>query len=133
MGFEEDPCDQVVGGNLNAGPHTLQQWFNPADFGVPTGSEVFGNVGRDTLRGPRFVTFDFNAVKTFNITEQLRLQFRFEGFNILNHPLFTTPNNFIDNLVSGPQPDTALGSYFGSIGGTAADNRQLQLALKLIW
>ena len=133
VGFEEDPCDQVVSGNLNAGPHTLQQWFNPADFGVPTASEVFGNMGRDTLRGPRLVTFDFNAVKTFSISEKLRLQLRFEGFNILNHPVFTTPNNFIDNLASGPQPDTALGSYFGSIGGTAADNRQLQLALKLIW
>ena len=48
-------------------------------------------------------------------------------------PVFSTPNNPVDNPVTGPQPASALGSYFGSIGSTTADNRQLRVALKLIW
>ena len=39
-------------------------------------------------------------------------------------PVFSTPHNPVDNLVTGPQPASALGSSFGSIGSTAADNRQ---------
>jgi hypothetical protein len=94
---------------------------------------VFGNAGRNSLRGPAFLTFDCTASKTFQVQERLRVQLRFDGFNILNHPVFSTPNNHVDNLVSGSQPDSALGSYFGSIGSTAADNRQLQFALKVMW
>jgi hypothetical protein len=95
--------------------------------------QVFGNAGRNTLRGPKYVTFDFSAFKTTKVTEKLKVQFKFDGFNILNHPVLSTPNSHIDNLATGPQPNAALGSYFGSIGSTAADNRQLQFALRLIW
>ena len=35
--------------------------------------------------------------------------------------------------IPGGVPNEALGSEFGSIGHTAADNRQMQFALKLIW
>lgn len=124
--FEEDNCDLVAGVDPNAGPHTLQQWFNVEDFARPGSAEVFGNAGRNNLRGPRFVSFDFSTIKITSFTE------RFEGFNILNHPIFSTPNNFLDNPAIGPRPDSALGSYAGSIGSTAADNRQLQFGLELI-
>ena len=50
--------------------------------------------------------------------ERHMLQFRFEGFNVLNHPVWATPN--INVLSSG----------FGTITGTAVSMRQLQLALK---
>jgi hypothetical protein len=40
-------------------------------------------------------------------------------------------NNRLVTLV--PVDSGSLGSVFGSIGHTAADNRQLQFALKLIW
>ena len=46
------------------------------------------------------------------------LQFRFEAFNILNHPVWGTPNS---NVTS---------SGFGTITSTAVSMRQMQLALK---
>jgi hypothetical protein len=131
--FEEDLCQVVAAFNPNAGPHRLDEWFDISAFGVAADTQVFGNAGRNLLRGPHFVTLDFTAFKTIKIHEALELQIRFEGFNLLNHPVFSTPNNHVDNLVTGPQPSSALGTYFGSIGSTAADNRQLQFAMKLTW
>ena len=130
--FEEDLCS-VVPGVSASGPHTIQDWFNLNAFRVASDKEVFGNARRNSLRGPSYVAFDFSAFKIISLTEKLKLQFKFDGFNILNHPIFSIPNSHIDNLAVGPQPNQALGSYFGSIGSTAADNRQLQFALKLIW
>lgn len=131
--FEEDLCQVVSSVNPNAGPHKLEQWFNISAFDIAPDTQVFGNAGRNSLRGPHFLSFDVTASKTIRVSEKLSAQLKFDGFNILNHPVFSTPNNHVDNLAPGPQPSSALGTYFGSIGSTAADNRQLQFALKLIW
>ena len=130
--FEEDLCS-VVPGVSPRGPGTIEQWFNVNAFRVASDTEVFGNARRNSLRGPSYVTFDFSAFKTTSLSEKLKLQFKFDAFNILNHPVFSAPNGHVDNLVTGPQPSSALGSYFGSIGSAAADNRQLQFAVRLIW
>jgi len=144
VAFEVDNCDVVPGVNPNGGPRNIHQWWDITAFQMPTSEEVFGNGGRSTLRGPNYVGFDFSAMKTTNITEKLRLQFRFEAFNLFNHPLLSMPQVILDNYpnvdpVTGrpipvPISNEELGNgYFGSIYNTAASMRQLQFALKLIW
>lgn len=142
VGRETDYCNAVGGINPNNGPKRRDQWWDITAFSLPTDAQVFGNSGRSVLRGPKFVTFDFSALKNTKITERIDLQFRFEAFNLFNHPVFGLPTPVIQGVtfdpatrqpIPTPVPNSALGSVFGSIGHTAADNRQMQLALKLIW
>jgi hypothetical protein len=143
VGRETDYCSVVSGINPNDGPHRRDQWWNITAFSRPTDEQVFGDAGRSVLRGPRFVTFDFSAMKNTKLSERVNLQFRFEAFNFFNHPVFGVPTpvlgsypNF-DPVTRQPVPTAidngSLGSVFGSIGHTAADNRQLQFGMKFIW
>jgi hypothetical protein len=100
-----------------AGVSDLQQWFKTAAF-VENALGTFGTAQRNSMRGPGFWNVDMGLMKDTRIREQLLLQFRFEGFNILNHANFNNPVGTVTN------------ANFGKILG-ASDPRVLQLALKL--
>jgi hypothetical protein len=83
---------------------------------------TFGNVGRNSIRGPGINNFDLSLLKTFKIGERANVQFRTEFFNAFNHTQF---------LISG-NSDTAFGftSTFGQVT-QARDPRIIQFALKV--
>lgn len=73
----------------------------------------FGNVGRNTMRGPGVVNTDLSLFRTFHVTERLRLQFRAEAFNLSNTPHFAGPDSDANSedfgKVLATQSDDALG------------------------
>ena len=105
---------------LPRGQQDPQRFFNTAAYSrTPDGS--FGNVGRNTLNSPGIIGWDFVMLKNFIMPfkESHRLQFRFEGFNMGNHPNWGNPNTNLN-----------AGTNFGTITGTRTNMRQLQLALR---
>jgi Carboxypeptidase regulatory-like domain len=61
------------------------------DSNCLAGSRHFGNMGRNSLRGPAFKELNFSIFKDTNLSEHVVLQFRAEFFNIFNHPNFSNP------------------------------------------
>jgi hypothetical protein len=74
----------------------------------------FGNVGRNTMRGPGVVNLDLGLFRAFKIGGQYELQFRAEAFNATNTPHFGQPNANVNSSnfgrVLGLQGDDALGA-----------------------
>lgn len=100
-------------------------WFNPAAFSNPVAG-VFGNCGRNTLRGPWMGAQDVSVIKLFPFSERKNLEFRMEMFNAPNHVLLTAGGQFSWNNGSSPTP----AANFGRLTGTSAAMRQIQFALK---
>ena len=72
----------------SSGPAMLDNYFNKAAFQTPSASAPFGNLGRNSLRGPGLAQWDLSVNKTFRFTERVSAQFRSEFFNVLNHTNF---------------------------------------------
>jgi hypothetical protein len=115
----------------------VAQYFNPNAFSAPAYGTV-GNLGRDSMVGPGFADWDISLLKSTQITERTRLQFRAEFFNILNHTNLQLPNEVV--FSAGPTQGTTANqttpATFGSpgvISATANTSRQIQLGAKVIF
>ena len=157
------PRPDVVG-NPYAGTSSPNDFINLASFAVPCtfysgavpagGSGFagacnpstlhFGNMGRNSLVGPPFKQWDLSLYKDTQVTERLKVQFRAEFYNVLNHPNFASPLypgfsaaadfNGIDSTGHGigffpltETGDVGVGNPFLGGGGP----RGIQLAVKL--
>jgi hypothetical protein len=86
-----------------------------------------GDEGRNQFYGPSYTNADITLMKNIRFTERVKLQVRSEFFNILNHPQFSQPGNFIGQNTLGLSTTTLTRSD----GTTSA--RQIQLAMKLLF
>ena len=71
-------------------PGTVNQWFNTTAFAQP-GAYTLGNGGIGIIRGPGLINIDTSLLRNFKITEKVRLEFRGEFFNVLNHTNLSNP------------------------------------------
>jgi hypothetical protein len=105
-------------------------------FGTISNLQCFnlrGNAGRNIVIGPGTTNLDFSVYKNTDvrsISENFKIQFRAEFFNVLNHANFaapTTPDN-TDIFDS-------TGASTGAVGilSRAAPSREIQFALKFTW
>jgi hypothetical protein len=104
-------------GDWKSGGGTQYQWFNTKAFALPAAG-TFGNLGRNVLTSPSQHMWDASLQKYFNLTEQVRMQFRAEFYNAPNHLSWWGVATTFGN------------SNFGQIT-SATDPRTLQLGLRI--
>jgi hypothetical protein len=123
-----DPNSPGNEGGLTGCPtkiHTLQNWFNPCAFAKAPAGEL-GTAPRAPVYGPRFVNTDFSVMKDFPIRETMKLQFRAEFFNLLNHAQF-----YLNGVGDTGEQDINTPSSFGVSNNTVNNPRLVQFALRL--
>ena len=155
------PCrpNMVPGQSFSVGPKKINgQWYDftpvapltynvgPAQAGLDSCSlprpvsgafalpacGAIGNAGFDTFFGPRGFFSDMALSKSFTITERVKAQFRFDAFNVFNHPVLgfnaNQGNTCIDctgnaGQITDIEQDSSPGSPTGM--------RQLQFGLRV--
>lgn len=90
----------------------------PGGFCDPQPGEV-GNLQLNAFNGPAYFDWDISARKDFSVTERIKLTFRTEAFNVLNHPVFLMQDQNINS------------QQFGQSTSTVSQARILQMSLRL--
>ena len=123
----------VYGQTLVKTSSSLNGYLTGAGVSAPTGTQLFGNAGRNDLRGPAFGQLDLAAHKTFSLgRDRYAAEFRIEAFNILNATNYISPTSSIGSVNSNSGVFSASSS-FGQFTGSSSvyPSRQVQLALRL--
>ena len=122
--------------------------INVAAFALPpvgpTGQVLSqGDVGRNALRGFGATQWDFALHREFPFRERIKLQFRAEFFNLLNHPNFGSPQGDLGFYAPSTNPQFGLSTQMlaNSLNGLQGSGlnplyqiggpRSIQFALKL--
>jgi len=151
----------TIHGSYSSGDihNRLNGYFNPADFATaqllypfdpanPTTTcdpvknpnfctTFFGNLGRNTFRGPYQQNWDFSLLKNFHLTERFNLRFATDFFNIWNHANFANPAiNDVETIApcTVGTPGCHANGFsgpFGQIFSTVGTPRLIQFSLRL--
>jgi hypothetical protein len=94
-----------------------QLFFDTSAFRAVT-QPRFGTSGRNSMRGPGFVSADLGLFRAFTIRERYQLQFRAEAYNATNTPHFNNPASAVNS------------NDFGFVTSAMDDQRVFRVALR---
>jgi hypothetical protein len=142
-------CAAVAGSLTNC---KVQEWFNnvtvptstavngsstacvaPAAFCTP-GFGQFGDVGRNSLRGPAFIATNMAVGRIFNTPRQgTTLEFKADAFNVFNTPNLANPAAQLSNSTSNSTINTfgVVLATVGTNGNVGTNGRRMQMSLVL--
>lgn len=114
---EANRPDRITKGTLSN--PTPSMWYDLTAFpAVPDGAYRFGTSGRNILDAPGMTSINTAVSRNFMLNEAIRLQIRWEIFDILNNPNYGIPNVY----VNAPNSGTIT---------TANSNRTMQFGARL--
>jgi hypothetical protein len=107
-----------------------QACFTARQFASTTAQASFGNLPRNSFRGPNYVDFDTTLMKRIQIREGMAFTVGASAYNVFNHPNFGSPGQnvavgglgIISSTVGPPT------SAYGSFQGSAVNGRVLVLS-----
>jgi Carboxypeptidase regulatory-like domain len=119
-------------GLSGAAQYAVRSYLNQAAFTANTVPGTQGTAGRNAFRNPIYFQNDVQLSRIFPIHEKYNLDLRFEAFNVLNHPSFSSGNNSA-SVSNGVASFNQPGSTFGEITGTSVGSRVFQAAAKIFF
>jgi len=139
-GGQYQPNSRVVNGTPGLAFHPLQscnptsnlsdrQYVNGSCLALPTGPGQNGPTVGPPVYGPSFFNSDLGLYKNFQMGESKKLQFRFNAYNFLNHPLWS----FIGGSANLKPTFDTQGAQTNPIYGLTTEKqgrRIVQLAVK---
>jgi hypothetical protein len=99
-------------------------------FSLPACGQI-GNVGFNSYRGPHAFYDDMALSKNFGITERIKAQFRFDAYNVFNHPVLGVSNNFNGCVDCGGDAGQITDIEADAAPGAPIGMRQLQFGVKI--
>jgi hypothetical protein len=111
---------------------TASQFAPPAAAPPFTTQADFGNLPRNSFRGPGYFNLDSKFFKSIPVSERMRLTFGASAYNLFNHPNFASPNSDIAfpglGLITSTttNPSGPYGIYGGPSGRAVVINSKLQ-------
>ena len=127
IGANQSPRPNYSGGcKIDAGNRL---WLScPTTAFTKAGAGSVGNLERNTFHGPGLHTWDASIFKDVAITERVKTQFRFEGFNLTNTLQFQNP----DGRFGGPSGSGWSNADFGKVKNIRfSSEREFQFALRV--
>jgi len=127
--------DRIADGRLDDGNRRL--WFDTQAFqrvtcNVPSRQDLcrYGSAGYNILNSPGQFNLDFGFFKNFPITEEMKIQLRWEMFNATNTPYFGAPGGISFSSANVLTPD---GPNNGEIRSIQTPMRMMQFGLKFFF
>lgn len=118
------------GNMVTVTPNDVRYIFNGPGAALRFGNP-FGNVGRNSAKGPKLNQANLGIFKNTKISEKVTLQFRAEFFNVFNHPNpgygVAAGDDLPDNLIED------AGQTFNDRGEMNLSSRRVQFGLRLIF
>jgi len=139
-GGQYQPNSRVVNGTPSLAFRPLQscnpgsnlgdrQYVNGNCLALPTGPGQNGPIVGPPVYGPAFFNSDLGLFKNFQISESKKVQFRFNAYNFLNHPLYS----FIGGSANLKPTFDVQGRQTNALFGITSEkqgHRIIQLAVK---
>jgi hypothetical protein len=117
---ESTDANGNISGNFYFNPTAFDCQFNNDLHLAPGSIASFGDLGRNTLRGPGINNWDLSFLKKMKLSENKSLEFRGEMFNAFNHAQFLNPDR------------NGFDGTFGQVSQTRGP-RLVQFALKFYY
>ena len=107
------------------------QYINSSCFAMPTAIGQNGPTVLPAIYGPAFFNWDMGLFKNFQLKEAKKIQIRFNGYNFINHPLWSFNGS---NLTLGFDPNTGKVNtpLFGDVTQKQG-HRVVQAAIKFFF
>ena len=125
-GANNRPIVQTGDANLPAGERTVDRWFDTSVFQRPSGR---GDIGNNCYNAkvllPGFTNHDVSIFKDFPLKGNHRMQFRWEIYNLFNHPQWNEVDTTAQFDATGQQTDVNFGKVT-----SARNERRMQMSFR---